>query len=73
MGHLSESKEKKPLKATKGATVTYVFRDVNSIIYIHYLENEKTKNNEYYIEQLVRLKKKMAKTTHVERRKFFFY
>ena len=50
-----------------------VFWDVQSILFINYLEKGRTINNEYYITLLVCLKEEIAKKSHKLRRKKYSF
>ncbi len=50
--------------------MTSIFWEARGIVYINYLENEKTTNSDYYTELLMRLKDKIArKQPHMKKKK----
>ena len=70
-----ESRLKRPKTQTfAGKVLASVFWDAQGILFIDYLEKERTINSDYYITLLVRLKKEIApKTSTNEEEKAIFH
>ena len=70
-----ESRPKRPKTQTSaGKVLASVFWDAQGILFIDYLEKERTINSKYYIALLMRLKEEIAKKRpQMEKKKVLFY
>ena len=62
------------MQTSPGKVLVSVFWDAQGILFINYLEKERTINNEYYIALLVHLKKEIAKKQpQMKKKKMLFH